>query len=120
MKPVAANSVSPAWRDVLATCIIGSVWSWGQSWDLVLEQQKQFEQSVLPAFEAATPGAGAYGNEANFAQEDWQATFYGKNYPRLKGIKTRYDPKGVLYGVHSVGTEGWGEDGDGRLCRVGY
>ncbi|KAI0439615.1 FAD-binding domain-containing protein [Xylaria telfairii] len=120
VKPVAANSVSPAWRDVLATCIIGSVWSWGQPWHLVVEQQKQFEQSVLPAFEAATPGAGAYGNEANFAQEAWQATFYGENYPRLKGIKARYDPKGILYGVHSVGTEGWGEDGDGRLCRVGY
>ncbi|KAJ2974000.1 hypothetical protein NUW58_g8801 [Xylaria curta] len=119
VRPVAHNSASPAWQDALATCIIGSVWSWGQSWDLVLEQQQQFEQRVLPAFEAATPGAGAYANEANFAQRDWQATFYGENYPRLKELKARYDPKGILYGVNSVGSEGWELDKAGRLCRVG-
>ncbi|KAI3321636.1 FAD-binding domain-containing protein [Xylariaceae sp. AK1471] len=114
---VADNAVSPAWRSALATCIIGSVWSWGQSWDLVLEQQKELETSILPAFEAATPGAAAYLNEANFAQSDWQRTFYGANYARLTDIKNRYDPKGVLYGVTAVGSEHWAEDGDGRLCR---
>ncbi|KAI1154074.1 FAD-binding domain-containing protein [Nemania diffusa] len=118
VQPVAGNSASPAWQDALATCIIGSVWSWGQSWDLVLEQQKMLEQTILPAFEAATPGAGAYANEANFAQTDWQASFYGANYPRLKAIKTKYDPTGVLYGAISVGSENWKTDGDGRLCRA--
>ncbi|KAI1178916.1 FAD-binding domain-containing protein [Nemania sp. FL0916] len=119
VKPVGENSVSPAWRNVLATCIVGSVWSWGQPWDLVLEQQKQLEQDILPALEAATPGAGAYANEANFAQSDWQDTFYDTNYPKLKTIKDKYDPNGVLYGVISVGSENWKEDGDGRLCRAG-
>ncbi|KAJ8108082.1 hypothetical protein ONZ43_g6536 [Nemania bipapillata] len=118
VKPVAGNSATPAWRDALATCIIGSVWSWGQPWDLVLAQQNELEQSILPAFEAATPGAGAYSNEANFAQVDWQASFYGTNYPKLKAIKTKYDPTGILYGVVSVGSENWKKDGNGRLCRV--
>ncbi|GAP90162.1 putative FAD binding domain protein [Rosellinia necatrix] len=116
--PVAPNAASPAWRDVLATCIVGSVWRWGQPWDLVRGQQDELVRSVLPALEAATPGAGAYANEANFAQADWQATFYGDNYPRLRDIKSRYDPKGALYGVISVGSEDWREDQDGRLCRV--
>ncbi|KAI1122426.1 FAD-binding domain-containing protein [Nemania abortiva] len=119
VKPVAENSANPAWQEALATCIIGSVWSWGQPWSLVLEQQKQFEQSIMPAFEAATPGAGAYANEANFAQTNWQSAFYGANYPKLKTIKAKYDPKGILYGVISVGSENWKEDADGRLCRIG-
>lgn len=120
VQPVANNSVSPAWRNALATCIIGSVWSWGQPWDLVLEQQKQLEQSILPAFEAAAPDAGAYANEANFAQTHWKTAFYGTNYQTLKEIKAKYDPRGVLYGITSVGSEDWKEDGDSRLCRVGH
>ncbi|KAI8632857.1 FAD-binding domain-containing protein [Xylariaceae sp. FL1651] len=119
VRPVADNAVPPAWRSALATCIIGSVWSWGQSWDLVLEQQEELVQSILPAFEAATPGADAYMNEANFAQSDWQSVFYGANYPRLTEVKKTYDPHGVLYGVTAVGSENWTVDGDGRLCRVG-
>ncbi|KAI1163546.1 FAD-binding domain-containing protein [Nemania serpens] len=119
VQPVANNSVSPAWREALATCIIGSAWGWGQPWDVVLEQQEQLEQSILPAFEAATPDAGAYANEANFAQTHWQTTFYGTNYQKLKEIKAKYDPKGVLYGITSIGSESWKEDGDGRLCRAG-
>ncbi|KAI1111784.1 FAD-binding domain-containing protein [Nemania sp. NC0429] len=116
--PVADNSASPAWRKALVTCLIGSVWSWGQPWDLVAQQQEELENSILPAFEAATPGAGAYGNEANFAQKDWQSTFYGANYARLSKIKKTYDPKGLFYGITSVGSEAWTQDADGRLCRV--
>jgi Berberine and berberine like len=27
---------------------------------------------------------------------DWERGYFGKNYPRLQGIKDRYDPLGVF------------------------
>lgn len=82
--------------------------------------------NVMGPIRAATPNGGAYGNEADIAEPNWQQAFWGKNYPRLLSIKQRYDPLGVFYGYHSVGSEGWyvedGERGlqtqDGKLCRV--
>lgn len=71
--------------------------------------------------EALTPGGGAYINEADFQQPDFQTVLYGKdNYARLTAIKKKYDPDDLFYAVTGVGSERWYEDQDkgGRLCRV--
>lgn len=116
--PVANNAVLPAWRDTSLNCLVGTAWGWGQSWDPVAGWQAELINRVLPAIEAVTPNSGAYLNEANFAQRDWQRQFYGRNYPRLVGIKKRYDPNDLFYAVSSVGSETWAPDGEGRLCRT--
>jgi len=59
----------------------------------------------------ATPGSGAYGNEADFFEEDWQRSFWGVNYPRLLAIKRMYDPMGLFHCHHGVWSEGWSADG---------
>ncbi|KAK1579368.1 uncharacterized protein LY79DRAFT_672528 [Colletotrichum navitas] len=116
--PVADNAVLPAWRDTSLSCLIGTAWAWGQSWDPVSGWQKELINEILPAIEAVTPNSGAYLNEANFAQRDWQRQFYGKNYGQLVAIKKLYDPHDMFYAVTAVGSEAWAADGQGRLCRT--
>lgn len=59
----------------------------------------------------AAPSAGAYANEADYFQQNWQQAFWGDNYAKLYGIKQKYDPDGVFYCHHCVGSEKWDEKG---------
>ncbi|KAI5862012.1 FAD-binding domain-containing protein [Durotheca rogersii] len=116
--PTPANAVLPAWRETLLTCIIIKFWDFDVSWAQNLEYQARLTREVMPRIQAASPGGAAYLNEANFEEPDWQTTFYGPNYPRLRRIKAKYDPQGLLYARTAVGSEAWREDTQGRLCRV--
>ncbi len=53
----------------------------------------------------------SYLSETDYFEPDWQAAFWGEHYPRLKQVKRRYDPEGLFFVHHSVGCEGWTEDG---------
>jgi hypothetical protein len=53
----------------------------------------------------ATPGAGAYVNETDYFEPDWQHSFWGDNYARLLEIKHRHDPTNLLRVHHGVGSE---------------
>ena len=61
------------------------------------------------------PNAGAYVSESNYFQPDWQTAFWGSNYPKLAQVKKHYDPEGLFYMWHGVGSEQWSEDGFSRL-----
>jgi FAD/FMN-containing dehydrogenase len=61
------------------------------------------------------PDAGAYVSESNYFQPRWQSAFWGSNYPKLAEVKKRYDPAGLFYMWHGVGSEQWSEDGFTRL-----
>jgi FAD/FMN-containing dehydrogenase len=61
------------------------------------------------------PGAGAYVSESDYFQRDWQTAFWGSNYPRLADVKQKYDPDGLFFVHHGVGSEEWNEDGFTRL-----
>ena len=61
------------------------------------------------------PDGGAYVAESNYFQNDWQRAYWGPNYPRLLAVKQRYDPDGLFFVRHGVGSEGWSEDGFGRV-----
>jgi FAD/FMN-containing dehydrogenase len=51
------------------------------------------------------PGAGAYVNECDYFEPDWQSSLWGPNYPRLLDIKRRYDPMNLFHVHHGVGSE---------------
>lgn len=36
------------------------------------------------------------GNEGNFRERDWQNTFYGGNYERLRGVQEGLGPGGFI------------------------
>jgi FAD/FMN-containing dehydrogenase len=65
----------------------------------------------------AAPEAGAYLSESNYFQPGWQTAFWGSNYPRLAQVKKRYDPDGLFYTWHGIGSEQWSDDGFTRASR---
>jgi FAD/FMN-containing dehydrogenase len=72
-------------------------------------------QAAMSALRTAAPDAGAYVNECDYFQPNWQKAFWGANYPRLLEIKRRYDPDNVFFVHHGVGSEDWSADGFTRL-----
>ena len=61
------------------------------------------------------PDAGSYVSESDFFNKDWQRAFWGPNYPKLAAIKQKYDPAGLFFVHHGVGSEAWSADGFTRL-----
>lgn len=72
----------------------------------------------MPILAELTPGGGAYLNEADRNQADWQDVFYGDNYAKLKAIKKIYDPCSTFYALTGVGSDDWTVQSDGRLCKA--
>ncbi|XP_024516309.1 uncharacterized FAD-linked oxidoreductase ARB_02478 [Selaginella moellendorffii] len=102
------NAVNPAWRRALWHVILGSSWSDG---DDRAEQRARAELSAANAMLIdLTPGSGAYGNEADFNEPQWQESLFGEHYTRLLAIKKRVDPAGIFRCYHCVGSEEWSED----------
>jgi FAD/FMN-containing dehydrogenase len=64
---------------------------------------------------AIAPVAGAYVSEGNFFDNAWQTSFWGSNYPKLAEVKKKYDPAGLFFVHHGVGSEEWSADGFTRL-----
>jgi len=67
--------------------------------------------AAMAALRRAAPDTGAYVNECDYFQADWQRAFWGPNYPRLLKTKRRYDPAGLFTVHHGVGSEDWSADG---------
>ena len=57
------------------------------------------------------PGAGSYVSESNYFEARWQASFWGSNYAKLAAVKRAYDPEGLFWVHHGVGSEAWSDDG---------
>jgi FAD/FMN-containing dehydrogenase len=60
------------------------------------------------------PTAGSYVSETNFFEPEWQQSFWGSNYARLRSVKEQYDPDGLFFVHHGVGSERWSADGFSR------
>jgi FAD/FMN-containing dehydrogenase len=61
------------------------------------------------------PDAGSYVSESNYFNASWQKAYWGGNYSRLRAIKAKYDPDGLFFVHHGVGSEDWSSDGFTRL-----
>lgn len=71
--------------------------------------------AAMEALRVAAPNTGAYVNECDYFQSDWQNALWGPNYQRLLDVKRHYDPDGLFFVHHGVGSEGWSADGFTRL-----
>ena len=81
--------------------------------------------SYVQKWRNASPGSGAYMNEADTEEPNPQESFFGDNYKRLLQIKNDQDPWRVFYAVTQVASDEWHVEGtqglptqQGRLCRT--
>ncbi|HKR77316.1 MAG TPA: FAD-binding oxidoreductase [Rhodanobacter sp.] len=77
-------------------------------------EAKAIDQA-MDAIRALVPDAGSYVSESDYFLRDWQRGFWGSNYPRLVAAKRKYDPDGLFFVHHGVGSEDWSADGFTRL-----
>ena len=63
------------------------------------------------------PRASSYVWETDYFESNWQDSFWGDNYARLRAIKEKYDPDGLFFLHHGVGSEDWSANGFTRVAR---
>lgn len=66
---------------------------------------------AMDALLAAQPDAGSYLSESDYFLANWQTAFWGGNHQRLAQVKQKYDPQGLFFIRHGVGSERWSDDG---------
>jgi FAD/FMN-containing dehydrogenase len=70
--------------------------------------------AAIAELRKVAPEAGCYVAESSYFLQNWQRDYWGSNYPRLLSVKARYDPEGLFFVRHGVGSEDWSEDGFDR------
>ncbi|KAF9871346.1 FAD-dependent monooxygenase [Colletotrichum karsti] len=114
------GAVNPAWRKAYIHLIstgayINTTESAPQ--DALAMAAAWTEENKEAVWRRWAPGSGAYINEANPFNSNFQEDFYGENYERLLDIKRKYDPTSSLYVLSGVGSHLWDYDlNTGRLC----
>jgi FAD/FMN-containing dehydrogenase len=89
------TSVNPAWRNSVWHVVYPGLFFNNETYP---EQDQIFDTvgEAIKPLKKITPDGGAYLNEGDWKEEDWQRTFFGSNYDRLLKIKNQYDPDGLF------------------------
>ncbi|KAI1270201.1 FAD-binding domain-containing protein [Xylariaceae sp. FL1019] len=112
------NAVNPFFRESLFNAFFGVPVNYTDD-EANRETLDLITNVLTPPLAALTPdGGGAYMNEADSQEPDFQSVFYGTHYSKLLSIKNKYDPDSLFYAKTAVGSEAWAEQLDGRLCRA--
>jgi FAD/FMN-containing dehydrogenase len=69
---------------------------------------------AMQPIRALVPAPASYLSETDYFEASWQQASWGENYPRLLAVKRRYDPEGLFFVHHGVGSEDWSADGFAR------
>lgn len=67
--------------------------------------------AAMTELRRVVPEPGAYVSESDYFEADWRKAFWGANYARLRVVKDKYDPDGLFFVHHGVGSEDWSADG---------
>jgi FAD/FMN-containing dehydrogenase len=68
-------------------------------------------RAAMDALRSLAPAPATYLSESDYFERDWQRGFWGTNYERLQAVKQAYDPDGLFFVHHGVGSERWSRDG---------
>lgn len=120
------NSVNPAFRKEEAMVLMINGIADPSTPAGLKQAEDDFSNKIMGPLRKVTPTGGEYGNEADPWNTNFKQDFWGDNYARLLQIKKKWDPTGLFYVHHGVGSDEWvvddGDRGiptqDGRLCRA--
>lgn len=128
------NAVNPAFRTAVYHIMTGKFVQLTPSTaaSTLTAARAALTNGTMASWRGVTPNSGAYLNEADRLEPDWQKSFWGDKYERLLSIKRELDHRDVFWVHHGVGSEGWtlenreggagvqvGEAGEnGKLCKV--
>jgi hypothetical protein len=112
-------SMNPAWRNTLISLIVVETWPDGVPQTAIDSIFSDITHVKTEALRKLSPETGAYFNEPDSYEPEWQKAFFGDNYAKLLRIKKKYDPKNVLWCRRCVGSEALIEQPDGKLCAAG-
>ncbi|KAF8456504.1 hypothetical protein BDZ91DRAFT_773355 [Kalaharituber pfeilii] len=116
------SALHPAWRKTLTHIVFATGWDDGASFEYQESIKRMLTEQAVPALKELDwdpvkkrQTMGAYINEADKEEKNWQDSFWGDNYPRLRKLKQKWDPKGVFWCRPCVGSEDWDREG---VCKV--
>ncbi|KAI6020452.1 hypothetical protein BKA83DRAFT_4302284 [Pisolithus microcarpus] len=101
--------VNPAWRNAVVESNCAVYWQEGATAEEISGLTDQLKTWIKEMHDL-TPQDGAYFNEASLYEIDWQYTFFGSHYAKLKEIKNKYDPYRLFVVAEGVGSEEWNEE----------
>ncbi|KAJ5909252.1 hypothetical protein N7495_001934 [Penicillium taxi] len=110
------SGLNPSWRDSMVHILIARLMSPGMTSNEQAAISANITGQDVPLLESLESGImGAYLNEADADEPDFQQAFWGINYPRLRAIKALRNPHNLFIVRKGVGSEDWDDDG---LCRL--
>ncbi|KAK4031594.1 hypothetical protein C8A01DRAFT_41965, partial [Parachaetomium inaequale] len=116
--PKSDSATHPSWRNATNFVIAALPVPVGSSPAYKADMQNLLTNTMDEALRKASTSGCTYVNEADPYQPNWQSAFWGSEYPKLKALRGKWDPRGVFYAVATPGTEDWEVIEDGtRLCR---
>ena len=112
------SAINPAVLDAFALAIIAGDNKFTipgiKEYEPDIEEAEEKSVQINKAMEEMRkliPNAASYVAESNFFEKNWQRASWGENYERLLQVKKNYDPDGLFFVYHGVGSEDWSEDG---------
>ncbi|KAJ6470548.1 FAD-binding domain-containing protein, partial [Mycena vulgaris] len=110
-----SSAVHPVWRTAKTHIVVLNTWVQKASLEEIGALRNRFKtQQLLILENLSGPNAGAYSNEADLLETNFQTTFFGPNYAKWSGIKRKYDPRDLFIVGAGVGSEQRDEWG---LCK---
>lgn len=108
------SALNPAWRRAISHITSGAMWPSTTPPEEVARTHKTITDVEGPLLRDLEPDMGAYPNEADAYEPEFQESFWGDNYERLRAVKECWDPEGLFVVRSGVGSEDWDDEG---LCR---
>lgn len=120
------TAMNPAVLDAFALAIISgegppaipSVPGHEPNGPVVQRGAEAIDAAIVPLRALRTDPA-SYVSESDYFEANWQQAFWGTNYQKLSAVKQKYDPHGLFFVRHGVGSELWSSDGFSRAADAG-
>ncbi|KAJ4986558.1 FAD-linked oxidoreductase-like protein 18, partial [Stagonosporopsis vannaccii] len=113
-------SVTPAWADTVLHFVVSEGYRDNNTFVQAQPVFQRLQKQRVKQLKSLAPDSGAYQNEGDPFDSNWQFDFFGPNYARLKKIKVSVDPDALLWCISCVGSEEWVPDASGRLCKASW